>query len=129
MAACSWKDWWGLQPFGSEPRVVEQTLIDAELGLTGTPDFYTTSELFDWKVSKKVRWTHLWQAIMYLELIRRTKGLAIPGYRIILLHPDLGEWTEVRGLYSAERVEAYLGLKRAYELYKKEVQDGNNVTH
>ena len=115
----AWADWWKLQSIEGS-RTVEQTLVDIPLGLTGTPDFHTSSELFDWKVSKarEPKWTWHWQCVAYLHLLGRFDG----KYRIIQLHPEVGTWAEFTGRYSAERASAFLGLLGAYKKFQLETE-------
>ena len=115
LAFGAWLEWWKLQNLEGT-RTVEVRITNEEYGITGQPDFHTENELFDWKVSKRPKWTWGWQCNAYLWLLGRLNG----KYRIVQLHPELGTWDEHKGIYSQDRMDAFLGLVKAYRQWKED---------
>ena len=109
----AWKEWADLNEASLKTvRTIEQRVFNHSLCLMGQPDLAAAGEIFDWKVSKRIRWPHLWQANEYCWLS------GISRYRIVRLDPDLGIFEELKKPYNEDRHEAFLGALKAYRQWK-----------
>lgn len=123
----AWREWYGRQTI--TPAIIEQTLYDENHLIAGTPDFFTTTELFDWKIAKRFSWKNIWQANAYLHLIRMNyPELQVSAYRIVRLDPDIGEFEELKGEYDEACVGAFHGLAASYQYWMKHHQEMKNAS-
>ena len=93
----------------------EETLLDEERGLQGTPDLFTSLEGFDWKTGWP-NWKHIWQLNEYTylhNLIRPT--FCVNACRVVYLSRDTGMFKEAAFTYSERIHQRYDGLLLAYK--------------
>lgn len=112
----AWLEWYRLNEQVSIGNAwMEETLVDEERGLQGTPDLFTSLEGFDWKTGWP-SWKHIWQLNEYAYLHNLVRpNFRVNACRVVYLSPETGMFRETAFLYSERIHLRYDGLLLAYK--------------